>query len=166
MATGARPPAYLPKPNTVAQDLCSKTLRRALVLEVLDDMKESCLHVAEIGYDASRPCTHTSYELPDGTMLHLKDLRESVTEVHFRPEVLAGYKNLLLQRQTPGWYSLHSADVLGKRSHGGTGITAQPYPLHHLIHQSLLNSQPLLRKELCHNSECVCVWWWCFSFHP
>jgi len=149
LASGSRP-TYVPRVVPGAAEVCSKSLRKFLSLEVLDDIVDSCLHVAEIGYDASRPPEETSYELPDGSVLRIKELRETIPELHFRPDALSAYKGLIAQRQTPGLYALSSIEALGKRGHGHA---AQPYPLHHLIHQSLLSCQPTLRKELCHNSE-------------
>ena len=116
-------------------------------------MKESCLSVAEVGYDASRPPAETTYELPDGTLLRTGALRETIPELHFRQDAMGNFKALLAARQVhPGWNTLQSAQVLGVRGQGGSSSSMLPYPLHHLVHQSLLTCQPSIRKDLCHNS--------------
>jgi hypothetical protein len=158
LASGSRP-VYTAFPRPGAAEACSKSLRKALILEVMDDMKESCMHVAEIGYDASRPPPETSYELPDGTIIHPGALRETIPELHFNILATSSYKSLMFARQAyPGWNTLQSAQALGsQRAHSNHSI--QPYPLHHLLHQSLTTCQPAIRKDLCHNSEWpICPW--------
>jgi hypothetical protein len=129
-------------------DLVSRSLYAALSLEVLEDVKACALHVAEIGYDPSRPPAETSYELPDGTPLRLGALREQIPELHFRIEAAEGVKHLQAARQHAGWNALQHAELLGPKRGNA------PFPLQHLVQQALLACQPSVRRDLCHHSAC------------
>ena len=65
--------------------------------------------------------------------------------MHFRQEAVDAFRGAVTSRQHAGWSTPQGADLLGKRA------PTAPYPLHHLIHQSLLACQPALRRDLAHH---------------
>ena len=132
--------------TTTPTSTLTRSLLETLTIEVLDDIKKSACHVAEVGHRPDLPPEEVSYELPDGTVIKVGAMREEVCELHFRLDSTEKYKNVVSSRQHAGWHALHAHDMLGRRG------TAAPLPLHHMIRESLLQLQPTLRRDLCPNS--------------
>ena len=133
--------------TTSSASTLTRSMLETLTLEAVDDVKKACCAVAEVGHNPALPPTDKTYELPDGTMLSLGSVREFVCEVHFRQDAVDAFRGVVTSRHHGGWQMLQGMDLLGKRA------ASQPYPLPHLIHQSLLACQPALRRDLANHSE-------------
>jgi actin-related protein len=132
--------------STADSSTLSRSMLETLKLEAVDDVKKAIAHVAEVGHNPALPPADKTYELPDGTPLTIGSMREFVCELHFRQEAVDAFRGIVMSRHNTGWSLLQGLDILGKRS------ASQPYPLHHMIHQSLLACQPVLRRDLAHHS--------------
>ena len=133
--------------TTSGSGTLTRSMLETLTLEAVDDVKKAVCAVAEVGHNPALPPADKTYELPDGTQLSLGSVREYVCEVHFRQDAVDTFRGVVTSRHHAGWQMLQGMDLLGKRT------ASQPYPLPHLIHQSLLACQPALRRDLANHSE-------------
>lgn len=86
-------------------------------MEVVDDMKRAVCMVHETGHDPAHPPAALPYELPDGTVIKLRNHRELLPEIAFRDDVYETYRAVLAPRGLlHGW---------GVHQHGGSECCAK-----------------------------------------
>lgn len=105
---------------------------------------------ALLTFCSSSPCsTHPSsisYELPDGQLLKVKNLRQSLPELLFRTDLGEDVKTVMLkQTQTPSWMAhFHAVNL---RPVAGAPNSPATLPL--AIHGALLACGAEVRRDLC-----------------
>jgi hypothetical protein len=130
------------------------------MLEVVDDAKKSLCEVAEVGFDEKRPPAEGRYELPDGTVVTIGKHRQIVSEVHFRHDVMHefGVVNKMQtstacnNHSTTSWLRRVPYSVRNPATGDVVATTQLPLSLPEMIHRSLSECHPEVRRDLCNHS--------------
>lgn len=106
-----------PAPGTGRRPV-TRSFRDVWVLhDVLDDIKHCCASVTDVGFGeegAKPPLKEHKYELPDGTLLRVKDPLQVCPELHFRPgQYYMQFQHTLTRAQTGNaWHTLYGVDLI------------------------------------------------------
>jgi actin-related protein len=140
-------PVSFPVPPT-------RSFHRSSLLDLMDDAKHSLLDCLEADWSDVKPAPvkEAQYELPDGHVLTVKDLRRTIAELPFKAELGASaqfsrYVSGLAGTRTPspGWIENEHARV--KTSKGQSDVSS-PLSIPSMVVSSLLVCTPEVRRDL------------------
>jgi actin-related protein len=130
------------------------SFNRASLLDLMDDAKHSLLDCLEADWSDVKPAPvkEAQYELPDGNIVTVKDLRRTIAELPFKAELGASlefsrYVSGLGGSREPslGWIESEKARV--KKAEDSTGAPS-PLSVPSMVLSSLLTCTPEVRRDL------------------